>query len=124
MSRPTQKKTVLPKQRRTIPLPASDRKSGREVIDAGRYYRCWNCGFVCDIERNELNDTGNGSHPIEYQIPATGAEPGGGTESVTIVVGNVRLSSTDSSGDPVGIQHKFQANGTGCPLCFNRAWKK
>ena len=124
MTRTRFKKSLLPKQRKTIPLPASDRDSGREVIDAGRYFRCWNCGFICDIKRNELSELGNGSNPTEYIIPAEGAHQGGGVNSTIITADKFRLSELDSSGDPVGINHLFQASGTGCPMCHTRAWKK
>jgi hypothetical protein len=124
MARPKFKKTRLPKQRRTIPLPASDRNSGRELTDAGRYFRCWNCGFVCDVERDDLSDTGNGSNPVAVPEVSTGFTYAEGADATKIVVHRYRLSALDSSGDPVGIQHSFAVSGTGCPLCFTRAWKK
>ena len=124
MTRPKFKKTRLPKQRKTIPLESSDRDSGREVIDAGRFYRCWNCGFICDVERDALSDTSNGSNPVAVPIVSTGFTYGEGPEALIITVDKVRLSAQDSSGDPVGIQHSFKASGSGCPLCFCRAYKK
>jgi hypothetical protein len=124
MTRPKFKKTRLPKQRRTIPLKSSDRASGREVIDAGRYFRCWNCGFICDVERDALSDLGNGSNPVAVPEVSTGFTYAEGEDANKIVLYKVRLSATDSSGDPVGIQHSFRVSGTGCPLCFTRAWKK
>ena len=40
---------ILPKRSRTIPLFGTG-------DDAGKYYRCWNCGFICNAERDTLGD--------------------------------------------------------------------
>lgn len=32
-----------------------------EKDDGGKYYRCWNCGFICNIERDQLAQ-GNYDH--------------------------------------------------------------
>lgn len=37
----------LPKDKRTIRLRGS-------LDDDGRYFRCWNCGFICDSQRDVL----------------------------------------------------------------------
>ena len=40
------------KESRTILLYGDpDRGNG---LDDGRYYRCWNCGFICNIDRDAL----------------------------------------------------------------------
>ena len=41
----------LRKEKRTIPI--------RGIWeDKGKYFRCWNCGFVCDSQRDSLGDHG------------------------------------------------------------------
>ena len=52
------KKSRYPSQIRTIPIRARDGDSGREIIDKGNYFRCWNCGFICDARRDELSEDG------------------------------------------------------------------
>jgi len=57
----------LPKQSRTIPV-----KGGGE--DRGRYFRCWNCGFICDTQRDNLGGPASkgGAIPSEYALHAYG----------------------------------------------------
>lgn len=38
----------LPRQKRTLPLYG-------EKDDTGKFYKCWNCGFTCNAERDSLN---------------------------------------------------------------------
>jgi len=40
--------------------------------DAGRYYRCWNCGFVCDSKRDSLggSDSAGGDNHLDYALQA------------------------------------------------------
>jgi hypothetical protein len=119
-----QKKTTLSKQRKTIPLPATDRTSGRDRIDSGRYYRCWNCGFICDVDLNALSEQGNGSYPEAYTDAASETGAYGGYGSPIITIDGDTLPKSDADGNPVTVVHKFEAGGTGCPLCFTRSWKK
>jgi len=42
---------MYPKRKRTIPLYG-------EGDDKGKWYKCWNCGFPCNIDRDSL-DTGD-----------------------------------------------------------------
>jgi len=46
-TRPSKRR--LPKRSRTRPVYGKG-------DDKGRYFRCWNCGFICDKERDELGD--------------------------------------------------------------------
>jgi hypothetical protein len=50
--------TRLPRQKRTIEVPGS-------LEDSGKYFRCWNCGFINNVERNQLGEV-SGSIPITY----------------------------------------------------------
>ena len=40
------------KRKRRIPLRGS-------FEDEGKYYRCWNCGFICNIERDAFGEDEN-----------------------------------------------------------------
>lgn len=44
----------LPKQKRTLPIYG-------EREDTGKWYHCWNCGFVCNIDRDRLATVSVGS---------------------------------------------------------------
>lgn len=64
----------LRKESRTIPLYGdADRGNG---LDDGRYYRCWNCGFVCNIDRDALGDSESrdGLHYEDFPVPVYGAD--------------------------------------------------
>jgi predicted RNA-binding Zn-ribbon protein involved in translation (DUF1610 family) len=52
---------ILPKRSRTRPI------FGRGD-DEGRYYRCWNCGFVCDSQRDALggSESDAGDNHTDY----------------------------------------------------------
>lgn len=109
-------------------MRASDGGSGREEVDAGRYFRCWNCGFVCDIERDALDDGRHGATATVYTTPAPGATPEDPLSTVVLVDGTGILDVVspvlDAGGDAVVIRNVYEVGGTGCPLCHTRAWKK
>ena len=55
------------KEARTIPLYGNpDRGNG---LDDGRYYRCWNCGFICNIDRDKLGGHGDGISYEDFPVP-------------------------------------------------------
>ena len=58
-TRPHRRK--LPKRSRTRPI----RGKGD---DEGKYFRCWNCGFICNKDRDELGDAESnaGDNHLDY----------------------------------------------------------
>ena len=40
--------------------------------DAGRYFRCWNCGFICDSKRDSLggSDSAGGDNHHDFALQA------------------------------------------------------
>jgi hypothetical protein len=50
---------------RTIPLRGH--KDYGEGQDDGKYFRCWNCGFTCNVERDELGDDAS-RDGISYEV--------------------------------------------------------
>jgi hypothetical protein len=124
----TYRRTKLPRERKTIRLKAGDKGTGREQIDHGRYFRCWHCGFICDIERDELSEGRNGSSVSNYYSNALGAMPGSGDKSAMLVLKMAQrtfiLPKADSSGDAVTVYDHWVMDMSGCPLCGCRAWKK
>ena len=43
------------KESKTIPLYGSPERG--DGLDDGRYFECWNCGFICDLDRDTLGDS-------------------------------------------------------------------
>ena len=92
------RQTKLRKDSKTIPLKGHPERG--DGLDFGKYYRCWHCGFVCNVERDALGD----------------AQSRSGT--VTELYNQV-----DEYGDANGDQrYKVSESSTGCPLCHSRNW--
>ena len=54
----------LPTKRRRIPVFGTDTHSGK-------YFKCWNCGFICDKDRDKTGD-GVGYEVVQVLDPYTG----------------------------------------------------
>ena len=109
----------LRKQKKTIRLYG-------ENEDAGKYYRCWNCGFICNIDRDSLGD-GDGLTHTDFYISSYGSHDSSSPLNAFVVLdgineGHVLLKSmADSSTEP--IYHELQTGGNGCPSCHTLNWK-
>jgi hypothetical protein len=111
----------LPKQSRRIPLPGnSDRGDG---LDHGKYFMCWNCGFVCDVDRDELGDaeTRAGDNQTSYSTPAYG-NAGGNAE--TALEDYTVVMELGPDGTAKGVRHPIMSDVTGgCPFCGSKNWR-
>ena len=124
-------KRRLPRQKRTISVfgAVSYDQSGRAVKDqSDKLFRCWNCGFLCNTDRDKLGDgvgytikdqpdilplsLGSGA----FQYPGSNAQ-----WDVTLSLEDmhtVHLMQLDSDGNPMTVMHNFsQVVFAGCPLC-------
>ena len=124
------RKSRYRKQIRTIPIRANDGDSGRELIDKGSYFRCWNCGFICDVRRDELSKDGRRGTVL---TEGTSTSYGDTTlnyavgDSVNIGAGvghDIVLAEVGPDGTPVTVMHSYTVGGSGCPMCHTRVWKK
>ena len=109
------------RQARTIPVRANDGASGRATTDQGNYFRCWNCGFICDIRRDELSKDGRhrATHAI-YTDTLTPLYAYGDSVKLSTGVGHdIVLVKENTS-----VYHVYTVSGSGCPLCHSTAWKK
>ena len=120
--------------------------------DAGRFYRCSHCGFLCDLERDRFEgDNAIAGNDTEIVITASsldGAPTNSAYSSLTYTytfgstsvfgttsVGAVAVLSGDLNffhttmeegpdGDPKPIYHAFQPIVSyGCPFCGTTNWK-
>ena len=89
----------LPKESKTIPIYGHPERGDGE--DNGKYYRCWNCGFVCNVDRDALGDQSSRSGAA-YETYAQVDEYG-------VATGKTRYKVSESS--------------TGCPLCHSKNWR-
>jgi len=122
------KSSRIRRQARTIPLKGSDERGNG--LDAGVWYRCWNCGFICSTDRDSLGGPESGSGVIvqDFAVPVHGAETGipnsgiarlGGVLSqVTLALGVDDLGNTQ----PIEEHHMPVVSG-GCPFCGTLDWK-
>lgn len=88
----------LPKQSRTIALKGHpDHGDGQ---DNGKWFRCWNCGFICNKDREALGG------------PAT-------ENNITIQA----YTQVDEYGDSAGTTRYYPIVEQGCPLCGSMNWR-
>ena len=121
-TRPHRRK--LSKRSRTLPIYGKG-------DDAGRYFRCWNCGWICDTERDELGDSDSNSgdnhtdyHNIAPEDPYTNAGVGrscclGGD------IGHFHVAmEIGSDGEAKTIRHDYTSDiSRGCAFCGTVNWR-
>lgn len=123
----------LPREKRTISIfGATSYIDGQVVKDqSGRFYKCWNCGFVCNTDRDKLGD-GEGfyvtdvpDYPFVYNQGASSYEhpcdPNTARWDTTISVDTIttpHMMKLDSQGNPVTVIHNnISIITSGCPHC-------
>ena len=108
----------LPKRKRTIPLQG-------DLEDSGRYYRCWNCGFINDIERNQVGD-GDGTTQLDAPEIAMGSILTDDVLSGVIILDDMfTLLENGSDGNPVTTyrHNNYLKVIGGCSLCGSRNYR-
>jgi predicted RNA-binding Zn-ribbon protein involved in translation (DUF1610 family) len=120
----------FPKEKKTIPFwgaasPGAGYGAGSDR--SGVLFKCWNCGFLCNTNRDELGD-GVGyvvTDEARIKIPRLGS---GDIRDVSLSIGifqsGARLMQLDAVGDPVTVVHNMtQRVYAGCPHCGSKNWK-
>ena len=95
--------------------------------DKGRYFSCWYCGWVCDIER-DYRGPRTGEYYEDAIEPSLGSldrtSPLNGLTVLGGITQSHRLMELDGSGTPKTIQHTFLKKvSAGCPNCGTQNWK-
>jgi hypothetical protein len=91
---------------RTLPQWGSDERGDGE--DHGKWFECWNCGWLCNVDRDEL-----GGPESKSNI----------TLESFVVVDEYGNETTGYGADTAtGILYKPVVN-TGCPFCGTLNWR-
>ena len=117
-------KRGLPKRSRTRPI----RGKGD---DEGKYFRCWNCGFPCDKDRDELGDAESsaGDDHTDYHNIAPTDPYTNDSASKSLCLGDAIeehyhvVMEIDADGEPKTIVHDHTSDiSRGCPFCGCTNW--
>jgi hypothetical protein len=96
--------------------------------DDGKFWYCSNCGFPCDIDRDELGDTSRDYH-TDYFQPSLGTKQTFDNPKGSIMIVGHHLDAhilmeLGSDGTPKEIRHSHKVDsGGGCPFCSTTNWK-
>lgn len=134
---------------RTLPVRSRDNYTESNGVDdrgdTGKYFRCWNCGFVCNSDRDELGDkdskaavstqiydqkySSDNENTTDGSTRQIGSPIHGDNDGVpllkmlTLRSGHV-IHKKDAAGDNVKIRHNWEPKVTGgCPFCGTRNWR-
>ena len=125
-----------PTYNRTLPVKG-------EGNEAGKYFRCWNCGFICNKEKNHLGDGAGVTAREAIPAPSDGrctmrrlngtyvafvasVAPSSILAILPVLEGPEDIGTVGGATDvPRGVRHTFEPNVTsGCPFCGSTNWKK
>lgn len=117
----------LPRHSRTLPIHGTG-------DDADRYFHCWNCGFVCDADRDELGDSDSyagddHAEYLRYAGPSTIPDNLGRTTPKSLCLGGPVqhfevLTKPDAAGDPKKVMYNIKSDvSSGCPFCGTKNWR-
>ncbi len=117
---------------RTIPLRDNPDYGGG--LDDGKYWRCWNCHYICNVERDELGDDAS-KDGISYEVydsfdndavykdAATHEDKQLLLKLASIRSGHVLLQN-NADGEPKTIRTNWTpVVAAGCPYCGTLNWR-
>ena len=109
------KSRTLPKQSRTLPLYGNPTRGDGE--DSGKYYRCWNCGFICDVDRDSLGGPDDKANvtPEAYTQKDQYANTIGHCEGAH----GATQAKCEASGGTWSTTRYIAGGSGGCPMCFS-----
>jgi len=118
-------RTILRHDARTCPL------SPARWEDEGRYFRCWNCGMICDVQRDALGGSedrgGTNSEFVKDTYPDySGWQDYFDVKKPTLIRGSSHsvMCRLDASGDVVAPRLSYSPTvESGCSFCGSRNWR-
>lgn len=107
------------KDSRTIPLPGNAERGDGE--DHGKWYRCWNCGFVCNVDRDALGgpDDTDGVTPEAY----TTLDQYGDTAYHCEGAAGKTQTICEAAGGTWSSTRYIPRIDSGCPMCGCLNWR-
>ncbi len=113
-------KAHLPKRARSIPL----REKGK---DAGKWFKCWNCGFPCNTDRDDSSGSTAGDNHVDFHSPSLGFVENGQEDRMLAISDPPffhTIMENDATGSAKTIVHEHLTNVTkGCPFCGTTNFK-
>ncbi len=106
----------LPRQKQTLPLWGANE-------DTGKYFRCWNCGFICNRERDQVG-LGSGVNVLDF--PGYNPDLQTGTEQGIAILEDNHVcmrNGPDNLPDSVQRHDHYPDVVAGCPFCGTKNWK-
>lgn len=118
-------KRKLAKRSRTLPVFGKG-------DDEGKYFRCWNCGFICNKNRDELGDAESSAgdehtdyHGIANEDPYSNIARSASRICCLGSPGHYFVAlEVGADGNPKTIIHDFTSTiSRGCPFCGTTNWR-
>jgi len=110
---------------KTIPLKGHSVRGNGE--DAGKWFKCWNCGFICNVDRDALgdNETRSGDGQTDYHTPSYGSSDMSDEVNGLAALEDYTVAlALGVDGNPQGIRHNIMSDvSSGCPMCGSRNWR-
>jgi len=125
------KQRKIPKESRTLPVYGHPIRG--DGLDHAKWYRCWNCGWLCNSDRDALGDSQSRSgvsHKDYAQQPDPGysypeGEAGISKKNQTAVLGDALMAGeSEHDGSPKSVKNAIMVSSPrGCPLCGTLNWR-
>lgn len=98
--------------------------------DQDKYFHCWNCDFVCDVNRDELgdSDSSSGVAHIEGVLPVGDFAPNGKADNHACLGGSTGhyhvAARIGADSNPKSVQRLYKSDiSRGCPKCGSMNWR-
>jgi hypothetical protein len=92
--------------------------------DAGKWFKCQWCGFMCNIDRDELRGSQDGVAGMTY---SSATDVGTGDSNTSIYGGVLQTFASpalDASGAAKTIEYTYIGTAAfGCPFCGSTNWR-
>ena len=107
-------KQRLPKESRTLPIKVGGTENGK-------IFRCWNCNFICNTDRDDSSGSTAGDNHLDYISRSLGyGENGEADKMITVDEFDFyhAIMEADADGTEKTMVHDHITNVTkGCPMC-------